>query len=96
MTKSNKAARQRKKKNPDLDIIWDDLMSSSPLRNHEAPRVIQTSFLGLDFGVEVEYEVHVDDDDADDDDDDDDTDDGDNNGRYDNDDNVRWDITSAF
>ena len=94
MTKSKKAARQLKEKNPDLDIIWDDLMSSAPLRNHEVPRVIQTSLLGLDFRAEVEYEVHVDDDD--DDDDDDDTDDGDNNGRYDNDDDVGWDITAAF
>ena len=96
MTKSKKAARQRKEKTPDLDIIWDDLMSSAPLRNHEVPRVIQTSILGLDFRAEVEYEVHVDDDDDDNDDDDDDTDDDDNNGRYDNDDNVRWDIIAAF
>ena len=82
MTKSKKTARQRKEKNPDLDIIWDDLMSSAPLRNHEVPGVIQTSILGLDFRAEVEYEVHVDDDDEDNDDDDDNTDNDENNGRY--------------
>ena len=89
MRKSKKAARQQKEKTPDLDIIWDDLMSSAPQRNREAPRVIQTSILGLDFRGEVEYEVHVDDDD-------DDNDDDDNNGRYDNEDDVWWDITAAF
>ena len=91
ITKSKKAARQQKEKTPDLDIIWDDPVSSTPLRNHELPRVIQTSILGLDFRAEVEYEVHVDDDD-----DDDYTDDDEKNGRYDNDDNVGWEITAAF
>ena len=76
---------QPKKKAPDLDIVWDELMSSTPLPYREAPRVIQTSIMGLNFRAEIEYEVFVENDEDDDDNDDRNVDD-----------DTGWDVTTAF
>ena len=76
-----------KKETPDFDAIWDELMSSTPRPNTEAPRVVRSSILGLDFRAEIDYQVHVDDDEEDDDEHDDDRED---------DDKVGWRVTTAF
>ena len=76
-----------KKETPDLDAIWDELMSSTPRSNTEAPRVVRSSLLGLDFRTEIDYRVYVDDDDEDDDEDDDDRE---------VDDEVGWRVLTAF
>lgn len=76
-----------KKETPDFDAIWDELMSSTPRSNTEAPRVVRSSILGLDFRTEIDYRVYVDDDDEDDDEDDDDREDGDE---------VGWRVITAF
>lgn len=95
-TNSIKTTRHKRLKNksPELDIIWDQLMSSTPRPNHEDPHVIQTSVLGLNFQAEIEYKVHVNDDDDEDDE-------NDNDGHNDNDNNVDddyigWDVTTVF
>ena len=76
-----------KKETPDFDAIWDELMSSTPRPNTEAPRVVRSSILGLDFRAEINYRVHVDDDDEDDDEHDD---------YREDDDEVGWRVTTAF
>ena len=90
MTHKKKATKrsQPQRKAPELDKVWDELKSSTPEPNHEPPRVIQTSIMGLDFRAEIDYEVNVDDD-GDDADDIDDLSDNDN-------DVVNWDITTAY
>ena len=89
-----------KNKSPELDIMWDELMSSTPPPNHEDPRVIQTSVLGLNFQAEIEYKVNVNDDGDEDDNDDEKDNDGynddNNNDDGDDDDHVGWDITTVF
>lgn len=85
--KVNHKGRTSKHSQPsDLDKVWDELVSSSPLPNRGPPRVIYTSIMGLDYRAEIDYTVHVNNGDDDDDDDRNDDDDVD----------VGWDITTAF
>ena len=85
-SKATEQSRLRRKES-ELDTIWDELASSSPRANHEPPRVIQTSFMTLDFRSEIDYEVNVDKD-YDDDDDIEERDKNSNDGD--------WDVTTAY
>lgn len=73
-TKRKKTVRnsQMENKTPELDVIWDELASSSPMPLREAPRIIQTSIFGLDFRAEIDYQVETNDEDDNDDDNEDD------------------------
>ena len=64
------------KKRPELDVIWDELASSSPMPLREAPRIIQTTIFGLDFRAEIDYRVEANDEDDNNDDDEDEDDNG--------------------
>ena len=83
--KATEQSRLRRKES-ELDTIWNELTSSSPRANHEPPRVIQTSIMTLDFRSEIDHEVNVDKDYDDDDDieEHNDSNDGD------------WDVTTAY
>ena len=85
-SKATEQSRLRRKES-ELDIIWDELASSSPRANHEPPRIIQTSIMTLDFRSEIDHEVNVDKDD----DDVDDIDEGDNIRN-----NGDWYVTAAY
>ncbi|KAL9961462.1 hypothetical protein ACROYT_G030404 [Oculina patagonica] len=63
---------QPKRKTPGLNVIWDEITSSTPMPLHEAPRLVQTSILGLDFRAEIDYQVTTNDEDYNDNDDDED------------------------
>ena len=75
---------QMEKKTPELDVIWDELASSSPMPLRETPRIIQTTIFGLDFRAEIDYQVEADDEGDNDEDDEDD-----NNGED-------WSITTSY
>lgn len=83
---------QLEKKTPELDVIWDELASSTPMPLREAPRIIQTTMFGLDFQAEIDYQVETNDDDDDDDVDDDDA----NNEDDDDEDDEDWSITTSY
>lgn len=74
-TKRKKTVRnsQMEKKTPELDVIWDELSSSSPMSLHETPRIIQTTIFGLDFRAEIDYQVESEGEGDNDEDDEDDT-----------------------
>ena len=75
---------QMEKKTPELDVIWDELSSSSPMPLRETPRIIQTTIFGLDFQAEIDYKVESDDEG------DNDEDDEDNNNGED------WSISTSY
>lgn len=60
---------QLRRKTPELDVIWDEIRSSAPAPLYEAPRLAQTSILGLDFRAEIDYQVQTNDEDYNDNDD---------------------------
>lgn len=62
---------QPERKTPGLNVIWDEITSSVPMPLHEAPRLVQTSILGLDFRAEIDYQVQTNEDYNDNDDDED-------------------------
>ncbi|XP_068736122.1 uncharacterized protein [Montipora capricornis] len=75
----------------ELTAIWDELKSSVPRPNNEAPRVIHSSILGLDFRTEIDFRVHADNDGKIDGYHDRDSDD-----EVDDDEQERWGVTTAF
>jgi len=75
---------QMQKKTPKLDVIWDELVSSSPKPLREAPRTIQTTILGLDFRAEIDYQVESNDGDDE------------NNANDEEDDVEDWSITTSY
>ena len=75
---------QMEKKTLELDVIWDELSSSSPMPLRETPRIIQTTIFGLDFRAEIDYQVE-----ADDEGDNDEGGEDDNNGED-------WSITTSY